>query len=75
MEFKAKFNILLIDKTALYLAIEKDNVEISKLLLMNGKLDINFGYIFLNFYIKFKITSLHYIQSHFFNEIQNHIIQ
>ena len=33
--------------TALYLAVEKGNIEIVKLLLMNDKLDINLGCIFL----------------------------
>ena len=35
--------------TALYLAVEKGNIEIVKLLLMNDKLDINLGFIFHNF--------------------------
>ena len=35
-----KLNIY-IDKTALYLAIEKGNIEIIKLLLKNNELDIN----------------------------------
>ena len=61
--------------TALYLAVEKGNIEIVKLLLNNDKLDINLGYIFHNFLynfksylsITFKIISL--------NKIQNHIFQ
>ena len=32
-------------KTALYLAVEKENIEIVKLLLTNDKLDINIGFI------------------------------
>ena len=32
---------MLFYKTALYLAVEKENIEIVKLLLMNDKLDIN----------------------------------
>lgn len=32
-------------KTPLYFAIEKKNIEIVKLLLLNDKIDINFGYI------------------------------
>ena len=47
-------------KTALYLAVEKEDIEIVKLLLTNDKLDINIGFIFL----KKKI-----------NRIRNHIIQ
>ena len=49
------------------LAVEKENIEIVKLLLTDDKLDINVGYIFHIFFIKFKIIS--------FNWIQNHIIQ
>ena len=54
-------------KTALYLAVEKENIEIVKLLLNNNQLDINFLNIFNIFYIKFKIIS--------FNAIQNHIFE
>ena len=32
-------------RTALYRAIEKENIEIIKLLLANDKLDINIGYV------------------------------
>ena len=39
----------MIYKTALYMAVEKENIEIVKLLLTNNKLDINLGYIFHNF--------------------------
>ena len=68
------FDIILIYKTALYLAVEKENIEIVKLLLMNEKLDINLGYILFNFLynlksrqsIKFKIISLNSIQNHIF---------
>ena len=48
------FNILLIYKTPLYLAVDKGNIEIIKLLLNNDKLDINFLNILNIFYIKFK---------------------
>ena len=53
-------------RTILYLAIEKENVEIVKLLLSNDKIDANIPYIFGFFYIKFKIISLNYILNHFF---------
>ena len=62
------FNEILIRfyKTALYLAIEKDNIEIVKLLLTNNKLNINQRNILnIFFFIKFKIL--------FFNVILNHI--
>ena len=41
------FNDILIYlyKTALYLAVEKENIEIVKLLLTNDKIDINLTYI------------------------------
>ena len=65
--FQWNFNIILIYKAALYLAVEKENIEIVKALLMNNKFDINLGHIFLNFLIKFKII--------FCNIIKNHIFQ
>ena len=54
-------------KTALYLAVEKENIEIIKLLLNNDKIDVNIPYILILNFIKFKIIS--------FNHIQNHIFQ
>ena len=65
------------------MAIEKENIEIVKLLLANDKLDINILNI-LNIFllhsklyhsITFKIILFNYIESIFFNEIQNHIFQ
>ena len=47
------------------MAVEKENLEIIKLLLSNDNIDINIPYILYLFYIKFKII--------FFNAIQNHI--
>ena len=69
MKFKIiSFNEILIKfyKTALYLAVEKENLEIVKVLLTNDKIDINIINILFTFIIKFKIIS--------FNKIQNHII-
>ena len=40
---------IIIYNTALYLAVEKENIEIIKLLLTNDNLDINLGYIFHTF--------------------------
>ena len=37
-------------KTALYLAVEKDNIEIIKLLLENEKANPNIPYIITRFY-------------------------
>ena len=62
-----KFLFNIIYKAALYLAVEKENIEIVKLLLTNDKLDINLLNIIYIFFIKFKIIS--------FNKIQNHIFQ
>ena len=45
-------------KTAFYLAVEKENIEIVKLLLTNEKLDINILNIF----------------NIFFHKVQNYII-
>ena len=39
--FERNFNIIYIYRTALYTAVEKENIEIVKLLLTNEKLDIN----------------------------------
>ena len=47
--FEYSFYILIIFKTALYLAVDEGNVEIVKLLVTNDKLDINFLNIFHNF--------------------------
>ena len=44
--FEWNFNVICINKTALYLAVEKENIEIVKLLLMNDKFDVNLEYIF-----------------------------
>ena len=59
------FNEILIKyffyKTALCLAVEKENIEIVKLLLMNDKLDINLGYILFRFFIEFNIISFNRI--------------
>ena len=44
--FEWNFDIIYIYKSVLYLAIEKENIEIAKFLLANDKLDINLGYIF-----------------------------
>ena len=65
--FQWNFNIIIIYKTALYLAVEKENIEIVKLLLTNDKLDMNIINILNLFFIKLKMI--------FFNFIQNHIFQ
>ena len=41
-------NEISIYKPALYAAVEKENIEIIKLLLMNDKIDINIPYIYFN---------------------------
>lgn len=47
--------LLMTNKAPLYLAVEKGNIEIIKLLLTSDKLDINFLNILYNFFIKFLI--------------------
>ena len=39
-------------KTPFYCAVEKENIEIIKLLLTNDKLDINLPYIHLNYHLQ-----------------------
>ena len=51
---KFKYNLY---KTALYCAVEKENIDIVKLLLTNDKIDVNILNILFIFYIKFKIKS------------------
>ena len=57
--FNISFNEIqtLFNKTAFYLAVEKDNLEIIKLFLNNDKLDINIPYILSSMilFIKFAI--------------------
>ena len=46
--------ILLFQKTALYIAVEKENIEIIKLLLSNNRINININNILsLIFFIEF----------------------
>ena len=58
--------IINIDKTALYLSVEKENIEIVKLLLMNAKIDINILNIINRIFMWFKIL--------YFNHIQNYTV-
>lgn len=46
--------ILYVNKTALYTAIENENVDIAKLLLCNDKIDINLYNILIFFFYKIK---------------------
>ena len=48
-------------KTALCLAVLKENVEIIKLLLTNDKVDVNIGFILTTFLIKFKFMNFYKI--------------
>ena len=63
------------NKTALYLAVEKENIEIVKLLISNNKTDPNIICILSYYYIKF--TTNHSITSNIksFNRISQQIIQ
>ena len=49
-------------KTLLYLAVEKENVEIIRLLLSKDKIYLNIPYIEIYIIIKFKNISINYIQ-------------
>ena len=66
------------------MAVEKENIEIVKLLLMNDKLDINIINILNIFFYKiqnhiFQLHSKSYLSIEFkiilFNYIQNHVFQ
>ena len=79
MSFNIKlFNEIMarFDKTALYLAVEKENVEIVKLLMTNEKIDPNIICILQSNYIKFNIKSFNLIQYQIiqWNSISNHSI-
>ena len=49
----------MIHKTILYIAIEKENVEIVKILLLNDEIDVNFLNIFYYKYTKFIIIDIY----------------
>lgn len=44
--------ILILYKTAFHIAVEKENIDIIKLLLTNDKIDINISYKIINYSIK-----------------------
>ena len=69
MKFKITYFyeiLIYLYKTALYLAIEKENLDIIKLLLSNDKIDVNILSILNFLYIKFKIIRFNFIQIHIF---------
>ena len=65
------------EKTAIYLAVEKELVEIVKLLLTNDKIDVNIPYIskFNFLYIKFelKYISMELKINYYLNTVLNEI--
>ena len=64
MKFKIKtLNQIIsrINKTALYHAVEKENIEIIQLLLSNDKINVNILNILPTIFILFKIKTLNYI--------------
>ena len=65
----------MIYRTALCMAVEKENIEIVKLLLTNNKFDINLGYIFHNFLLNSKSYLSIPFKNISFNIIQNYIFQ
>ena len=50
-----------IHKAALHIAIEKENIEIVKLLISQTTIDINLPYISLNIHIKFEFKLFNFI--------------
>ena len=71
MRFQIKFY-----STAFYRAVERKNIEIIKLLLMNDKLDINIPWILDDLFIEFEILLFNRIHNYdliksimYFNEI------
>ena len=48
-------------KTALHIAVEKENIEIIKLLLTNDQIDVNTLNILKYYFIKFKIKGFNSI--------------
>ena len=56
------YSICKLNKTAFYLAVEKRNIEIIKLLLNNDKLDVNIPHIFnITKFMKFHFNDFNYI--------------
>ena len=51
----------LLNKTPLYFAVEKGNIEIIKLLLQNNEIDVNILNIFISFFNKIKNQNLNTI--------------
>ena len=50
LKFLMKFIIKLYNKTALIIAIEKENIEIIQILLADPKIDVNKYYILIYYY-------------------------
>ena len=70
------FFFLIIYITPLYLAIERENIEILKFLLMNDKIDINKPYIIIYVILyNFKFTNSIIFKILSFNTIQNYILK
>ena len=70
MEFKSlHLNeiIIMFNRSPFYLAVERENIEIIKLLLTNDKLDVNYLYILFYLFLRFVIM--------LFNSIIKHLIR
>lgn len=62
-----KFYYLILNRTPLHIAIEKDNAEIIKLLVENEQFDPNIKYISLFFVLsRFKFNKLIQFRNNFF---------
>ena len=70
MEFKSLYLneiIIMFNRSPFYLAVERENIEIIKLLLTNDKLDVNYLYILFYLFLRFVII--------LFNSIIKHLIR
>ena len=63
------------NKTALYEAVKRNNVEIAKLLINHEKIDINIYNIWANQFYKIQLILLNEITIQHFNVIQNLIVK
>ena len=67
--------MVIFDKTALYTAVENENVEIVGLLLKKNYIDINILCIYKYFFIQFEtIFLIEFLKIYFLNAIKNHEI-
>ena len=66
---------LYIYKTPLFLAIEKENIEVIKLISLNNKLDVNLGYKIIFYYYQMKLYHMFLIKHQFFWQLKKEILK